>query len=173
MAAVSAAIVWVLLDWLLIRRPTLRGLTTGAITGLVAITPAAGFVSIGGAIAIGIGASLLVYVPVAIAKEKFGFDDALNVFSVHGLGGMWGTFATGLWATKSANANAAATGLFYGNAIQLAIQLKAILATTIYAFVVSYLLLKLLDVLIGLRVSEQSEQSGLDLSQQRESAYPS
>ena len=169
-AAATAGLTWAILDWLFNKHPTMLGMITGAVAGLVAITPAAGFVNIWGAIGIGVGVSVICYVSVAVVKAKFGYDDSLDAFGVHGVGGMWGAIATGLWATKSINPNGA-NGLFYGNAGQLSIQLKATLATAIYSFAVSWILLKVIDALIGLRVSEQSERIGLDLTQHRESGY--
>jgi Amt family ammonium transporter len=107
---------------------------------------------------------------VAIVKAKFGYDDSLDAFGVHGIGGMWGAIATGLWATKAINPGGA-DGLFYGNPGQLPIQVKATLITAVYSFVVSYGLLKIIDAVMGLRVSEQSERIGLDLTQHREAGY--
>jgi Amt family ammonium transporter len=107
---------------------------------------------------------------VSLAKTKLGYDDTLDAFGVHGIGGIWGALATGLFATKAVNA-AGADGLFYGNAGLFSIQLKAVLVTVVYSFVVSYVLLKLIDMTMGLRVSEQEEQIGLDLTQHRESGY--
>ena len=106
----------------------------------------------------------------AVVKTKFGYDDSLDAFGVHGVGGMWGAVATGLWATKAVNP-AGANGLFYGNPGQLAIQMKATAGTALYSLRQLWLLLKLVDALVGLRVSEQEERIGLDLTQHRESAY--
>jgi len=143
---------------------------TGAVAGLVAITPAAGFVNPIGALLIGITVSLICFASVAFLKPKFGYDDSLDAFGVHGIGGMWGALATGLWATKAVNP-AGADGLFYGNAAQFVIQVKAVLVSAIYSFVVSWILFKVLDVVIGLRVSEQDERIGLDLTQHSEAGY--
>ena len=169
-AAATAGLTWAILDWIFNKHPTMLGMITGAVAGLVAITPAAGFVNLWGAIGIGIGVSVICYVSVAVVKAKFGYDDSLDAFGVHGVGGMWGAIATGLWATKAVNPTGA-NGLFYGNPAQLLIQIKATLATAIYSFVVSWILLKVVDALVGLRVSEQSERIGLDLTQHRESGY--
>jgi Amt family ammonium transporter len=169
-AAATAGLTWALLDWIFAKHPTMLGMITGAVAGLVAITPAAGFVNLWGAIGIGVGVSAICYISVAVVKAKLGYDDSLDAFGVHGVGGMWGAIATGLWATKTVNANGA-NGLFYGNAPQLLLQVKATLATAIYSFVVSWVLLKIIDALVGLRVSEQSERIGLDLTQHRESGY--
>jgi Amt family ammonium transporter len=169
-ATAMAGLTWALLDWLFNARPTMLGMITGAVAGLVAITPAAGFVNPWGAIGIGTGASVLCYIGVAVVKAKFGYDDSLDAFGVHGIGGMWGAVATGLWATKAVNA-AGADGLFYGNPAQLWIQVKAVLITAGYSFVVSFILFKLVDAVVGLRATKQEERIGLDLTQHRETGY--
>jgi Amt family ammonium transporter len=169
-AAAMAGLTWAVLDWIVNGRPTVLGVITGAVAGLVAITPAAGFVNVVGALGIGIGVSLICYLFVAFIKVKLGYDDSLDAFGVHGIGGIWGALATGLWATKSVNA-AGADGLFYGNPGQFLIQLKAVAVTTIYSLVVSFVLLKVLDAIMGLRVSEHEERVGLDLTQHREAGY--
>lgn len=169
-AAATAAIVWAVVDWMFNSRPTVLGTITGAVAGLVAITPAAGFVNVLGAIGIGVGASVICYVFVAFVKAKLGYDDSLDAFGVHGIGGIWGALATGIWATKSVNA-AGADGLLYGNPGLLWIQLKAVLVTVVYSLIVSYGLLKLVDAIIGLRVGAEDERIGLDLTQHREAGY--
>jgi Amt family ammonium transporter len=127
-------------------------------------------VTVGGALGIGVGVSLICYLFVAIIKVKFGYDDSLDAFGVHGIGGIWGALATGLWATKSVN-SAGSDGLFYGNPGLLLIQLKAVLVTVVYSLVVSYVILKVIDWVMGLRVGEQDERIGLDLTQHREAGY--
>lgn len=169
-AAATAGLAWAFLDWIFNKHPTMLGMITGAVGGLVAITPAAGYVNVWGAIGIGLGVSALCYFSVAVVKAKLGYDDALDAFGVHGMGGIWGAIATGLWATQTVN-SAGANGLFYGNPGQVLIQLKATLATLLYSGGVTYLLLKLIDALIGLRVSDQAERIGLDLTQHREAGY--
>jgi ammonium transporter, Amt family len=169
-AAAAAGLTWALLEWYFNNRPTMLGMITGAVAGLVAITPAAGFVNALGAIGIGIGVSVICYVSVAIVKQKFGYDDTLDAFGVHGVGGMWGALATGLWATKSVNP-AGADGVFYGNPAQFWIQAKAVLITVVYSFVMSWILLKLVDLMVGLRVNADEERIGLDVTQHRESGY--
>jgi Amt family ammonium transporter len=169
-AAAMAGLTWAILDAIVNGRPTVLGMITGAVAGLVAITPAAGFVTVGGALGIGLGVSLICYLFVSFIKVKFGYDDSLDAFGVHGIGGIWGALATGLWATKAVN-SAGADGLFYGNPVQLWIQLKAVAVTAVYSLVVTYVLLKLIDKVLGLRVSEQEERIGLDLTQHREAAY--
>jgi len=169
-AAAAAGLTWVLLDLAINKHMTMLGMITGAVAGLVAITPAAGFVNPVGALLIGITVSLICYFAVAFLKPRFGYDDSLDAFGVHGIGGMWGALATGLWATKTVN-SAGADGLFFGNPAQFIIQIKAVLASAIYSFVVSWILFKVLDMTIGLRVSEQDERIGLDLTQHSEAGY--
>lgn len=169
-AAATAGLVWAILDWKFNSHPTMLGMITGAVAGLVAITPAAGFVDIFGALAIGTGVSIICYFSVAVMKVKFGYDDTLDAFGVHGVGGIWGALATGLFATKSVNP-AGADGLFYGNPAQFFIQLKATVITMVFSFVVSFILLKIVGAVMGLRVNEQDERIGLDLTQHREAGY--
>ena len=169
-AAAAAGLTWSLLEWKISSKPTMLGMITGAVAGLVAITPAAGFVGPMDAIWIGVGVSVICYFFVAVVKTKFGYDDSLDAFGVHGVGGIWGTLATGLWATKAVNP-AGNNGLFYGNPGLFLVQLKAVAITIAYSFIVSFVLLKIVDVLLGLRVSEDEERIGLDLTQHRESGY--
>ncbi len=169
-AAAAAGLTWAFLDWKFSSRPTMLGMITGAVSGLVAITPASGFVSAVDSIWIGIGVSLICYFFVTVVKVKLGYDDSLDAFGVHGVGGIWGALATGLWANKEINA-AGNNGLFYGNPGLFLVQLKAVLVTIVYSFVVSFVLFKLVDLLMGLRVSEDEERIGLDLTQHRESGY--
>lgn len=169
-AAATAGLTWSILDWIFNSKPTVLGMITGAVGGLVAITPAAGFVNVTGALLIGVGVSVICYVAVAFIKPKFGYDDSLDAFGVHGIGGIWGALATGLFATKAVN-SAGADGLFYGNPAQFIIQLKATVITIVYSALVSYILLKLVDVVVGLRAEERDERLGLDLTEHREAAY--
>lgn len=169
-AAAAAGLTWSLLEWKISSKPTMLGMITGAVGGLVAITPAAGFVGPIDAIWIGVGVSVICYFFVAVVKTKFGYDDSLDAFGVHGVGGIWGALATGLWATKAVNP-AGNNGLFYGNPGLFLVQLKAVGVTIIYSFIVSFALLKIVDILMGLRVSEDEERIGLDLTQHRESGY--
>ncbi len=169
-ATAAAAFTWALMDWIFNSKPTLLGTISGAVAGLVAITPASGFVTPMGAVGVGIGAGVLCYLSVTFMKAKLGYDDSLDAFGVHGVGGIWGALATGLWATKAINP-AGADGLFYGNPAQFIVQLKAVLVTVIYSFIVSFVLLKILNAVMGLRVAEQGEQIGLDLTEHREAAY--
>jgi Amt family ammonium transporter len=169
-AAAMAGLTWAVMDWIFNRRPTVLGVITGAVGGLVAITPAAGFVNVAGALGIGLGVSLICYLFVAYVKVKLGYDDSLDAFGVHGVGGIWGALATGLWATRSVNP-AGADGLFYGNPGLLLIQFKAVAVTIVYSLAVSFVLLKVIDWVVGLRVSEHEERVGLDLTQHREAGY--
>ncbi len=169
-AGAAAGLTWALLEWKFNSKPTMLGMITGAVAGLATITPAAGFVGPIDAIWIGILASLVCYFCVAVIKAKFGYDDSLDAFGVHGVGGILGTLATGLWATKAINP-AGNNGLFYGNPGLFLIQLKATVITIVYSFVVSWALLKIVDAFMGLRVSENEERIGLDLTQHRESGY--
>lgn len=169
-ACAAAGLCWMILDWFYHSRATVLGVITGAVAGLVAITPAAGFVNPVGALYVGISASVICFIFVNIIKVKFGYDDSLDAFGVHGVGGFWGALATGLWATKSVNP-AGADGLFYGNPALFLIQLKAALITLVYSLVVSYILFVLIDKFHGLRVSESDERIGLDLTQHRETGY--
>jgi len=169
-AAAAAGLTWSLLEWKISSKPTMLGMITGAVGGLVAITPAAGFVGPIDAIWIGVGVSVICYFFVAVVKTKFGYDDSLDAFGVHGVGGIWGALATGLWASKSVNP-AGNDGFFYGNPGLFLIQLKAVVITIIYSFIVSWVLLKIVEAVMGLRVSEDEERIGLDLTQHRESGY--
>jgi len=169
-AAASAGLTWAILDWKINAHATVLGMITGVVAGLVAITPAAGFVGPIDAIWIGIGSAIACFLFVAVIKVKLGYDDSLDVFGVHGIGGIWGALATGLWASTEINP-AGANGLFYGNPGLLLIQLKAVLATAIFSGIVTFVLLKFLDSVTGIRVSEQDERIGLDLTQHREAGY--
>ncbi len=169
-AAAAAGLTWALLDWMFNSRSTVLGIITGAVGGLVAITPASGFVNVVGALWIGLGVSVFCYMAVALLKVKFGYDDSLDAFGVHGVGGIWGALATGLWATKAVNP-AGSDGLFYGNPALFFIQFKAVIVTAVYSFVVTFVLLKILTAVMGVRASQQDERIGLDLSQHREAGY--
>ena len=170
MGAAAAGLTWAVMDLIFNKRPTVLGTISGAVAGLVAITPASGFVTPLGALGVGVGAGIVCYLAVAFLKARLGYDDTLDAFGVHGVGGIWGALATGLWATKTVNP-AGADGLFYGNPIQLWIQLKTVAVVMVFSFVGSFVLLKLVDLVAGLRVSELDERIGLDLTQHRESGY--
>jgi Amt family ammonium transporter len=168
-AAAAAAFVWMILSWIH-KRPTVLGTVTGAVVGLVAITPAAGFVPPLAGIAIGGIAAVISYYGMLLLKIKRGVDDSLDVFACHGLGGIWGALATGIFASAAVNA-AGADGLLLGNAMQFLRQLVGVLAVGGFAFAATWILGKLVDVTIGLRVTQSEETVGLDLSQHGERAY--
>ena len=168
-ASAAAALSWLCAEWKHGGKPTMLGAATGAVAGLVAITPGSGFVGPVSALIIGVVAGILCYCAVVL-KSRFGYDDSLDVVGVHGIGGTWGALATGLFASSAINA-AGADGLFFGNVALLGPQIVAVLATWIYAAVGTWIILKLLDASMGLRVSDEDEQMGLDLSQHNEAGY--
>ena len=168
-ATAAAALGWMLTEWSSRGKPTVLGAASGAVAGLVAVTPAAGFVTPMASILIGAVAGVLCYTACNL-KSKLGYDDSLDVVGVHGVGGTWGALATGLFATKLVN-EAGGDGLFYGNPKQVWVQLMAVLVTWVLAFVMTTIILKVLDAIMGLRVNEQDELAGLDLSQHSETAY--
>ncbi len=168
-AAAAAALGWMFTEWATRGKPTVLGAASGAVAGLVAITPASGYVGPVAAIVIGALAGFLCYTACNI-KARLGYDDALDVVGVHGVGGTWGALATGLFASKAVNA-AGADGLLLGNPAQLWTQIVAVLATIITASVGTIVILKIVDVVLGLRVSQEDEVVGLDLSQHSETAY--
>jgi ammonium transporter, Amt family len=169
-AAAAAGLSWACLDWIFNEKPTMLGTATGAVAGLVAITPAAGFVSALSAIVIGIFVSIFCFIAVAVVKPRFGYDDALDVFGVHCVGGIWGALATGLFASKAVNPDGA-NGLFFGNPKQFLIQVAAVAVTIVYSFVVSFVIYKVVDLIMKVRVAEKEETLGLDLTQHHENAY--
>jgi Amt family ammonium transporter len=171
-SAAVAGLAWTLIEWAHRGKPTLVGAATGAVAGLVAITPAAGYVTVPSALVIGLGAALFCYLGVTVLKPRLGYDDSLDVFGVHGVGGIWGAVATGLFATTAVNP-AGADGLLYGNAGLLAAQLAGILAAAGLAGSVTFLSLKLIGLVLPLRVSEVEEAVGLDLALHGEEAYGS
>jgi Amt family ammonium transporter len=168
-AAASAALSWALLDWFINKKPTVVGICTGAVAGLVAITPAAGFVDVGSAIVIGLLVSVFCFFMVSVVKGKLGYDDSLDAFGVHGIGGIWGAIATGLFATPVIQS--AYSGAFAGNPKQLGIQLIAIAATIVYSGVVTVILFKIVEKTLGIRATEEEETAGLDITQHDEIAY--
>ena len=169
-AAASAALMWMFIEWKFTGKPTLLGGATGAVAGLATITPASGFVSPLSAIIIGVAAALICYVAVAVIKLKFSYDDSLDAFGVHGIGGLVGVICTGFLAQKILNP-AGNNGLFFGNAAQLGTQAFGALAIIIYSVGITFILLKVLDATMGLRVSDEEEVIGLDITQHEESAY--
>jgi len=169
-AAAMAALAWLVIDWIVTKKPTVLGAATGAVAGLVAVTPAAGFVTPMAAIAIGVLVALVCYLAVAVIKQRLGYDDSLDAFGVHGVGGTVGALLTGVFATRLVNP-AGADGLLYGNLRQLGVQAIAVGATIVYAAAVTLILTKVLDLVMGLRVRDEEEAIGLDNTQHKESAY--
>ena len=167
-SAAAAAFTWMILSWIY-RRPTLLGTATGAVAGLVAITPAAGFVSPIMGIPIGIGAAVICYYCMLFRMNRH-IDESLDVWAVHGMGGTWGALATGIFASAAVN-SAGADGLLLGNWLQLGRQFIGVAAVWAFAFVATMILGKLIDITIGLRVSGTEETVGLDISQHGERAY--
>jgi len=168
-AAAAAGLVWMILSWI-DNKPSVLGIVTGAVVGLVAVTPGAGFVTPLGALLIGGLAAPISYYAIKFVKGRNLIDESLDVFACHGLGGLWGALATGLFATTAVNAGGA-NGLFYGNPGQFLSQLWAALIAIVVSVAVTYLLAKILDRLMGLRVSDSEEQVGLDISEHAERAY--
>lgn len=168
-AAATAALSWTLIEWQHREKPTTLGIGSGAIAGLVAITPAAGFVTPLSALLIGFGAGIFCYFGILL-KTKMGYDDSLDVVGIHGIGGTWGGLATGLFATQSVN-EAGNNGLFYGNPAQLGIQFISIIVTWVYAFVLTLIIFYVVRAVMGIRVPEDDEVRGLDLTQHSETGY--
>ncbi|MDA8083706.1 MAG: ammonium transporter [Nitrospiraceae bacterium] len=168
-AAAVAALSWMVVEWMHSKKPTVLGLASGAVGGLVAITPAAGFVNISGAILIGIAAGVIPFFSVAWLKPRLGYDDTLDAFGIHGIGGMLGAILTGVFADPSINE--AGKGLLYGNPGQLLTQLLAVGATLLYSAVMTFVIFMILKFTVGLRVDPEDEMLGLDESQHGEKAY--
>jgi Amt family ammonium transporter len=167
-SAAMAALTWMTVSWLRHGRPSVLGAAAGAVAGLVAITPASGYVDGPASIVIGFVAGIVCFFAVELLKKYV--DDALDVFAVHGIGGIWGALATGIFAQKAINP-AGADGLLYGNPQQLLIQAVAVVVAAVYAGVLTAGILKVIDLVIGLRVPEQDEVLGLDTTQHGELAY--
>jgi len=168
-ASAMAAFTWAMIDWRMHGKPSVVGICTGAVAGLVAITPASGFVDTTGAFIIGIMVGIICWWTVNVVKKKFGYDDAYDAFGVHGVGGIVGALATGLFATAAVQASS--KGLFYGNPIQLWIQTKAVLATIIWSGCITALIFWVVDKTVGIRASEAEEEKGMDDSEFGEDAY--
>lgn len=169
-ATAAAGLSWALLEWKMNGKPTVLGTASGAVAGLVAITPASGYVDVMGAIWIGLLVSVFCFFAVSWIKPKFGYDDSLDAFGVHCIGGTWGALATGIWATKAIN-SAGGNGLLFGNPQQLFIQIQAVLFTLVYSFVATFIIIKIMDMVMGVKVSQEEEVMGLDLTQHHERAY--
>jgi Amt family ammonium transporter len=168
-AAAAAALSWMIVEWMHSKKPTVLGLASGAVGGLVAITPAAGFVNITGAILIGIAAGVIPFFAVALLKPKLGYDDTLDAFGIHGVGGTIGAILTGVFADPSINE--LGKGLLYGNAGQLMTQIIASAITFVYSAVATAVIFMVIKYTLGLRVDEEDEVIGLDESQHGEKAY--
>lgn len=169
-ATAAAGLTWALIEWWHNGSPTILGTVTGAVAGLVAITPACGFVNPMNAMFIGMMVAVICYLAVAVIKSKLGYDDLLDAFGVHGVGGTVGTIATGFFAEKAVNA-AGANGLLFGNAHQLAVQCLSLVVAVAFAVIMTFIIFKIVDALVGMRVEEKNEIVGLDLTQQSEAAY--
>ena len=167
-AGAMAGLTWCALDWLLNRKPTLLGAITGAIGGLATVTPASGFVDLWGAVAIGFFAGFIPFIVVMVIKPRLRLDDSLDAFGVHGVGGIIGSIAVGLFANPAVNGRA---GLLYGESALFVSQLKAVGIVAAYSLLVTFALLKLVDLVMPLRASDHEERVGLDLTQHKESAY--
>jgi Amt family ammonium transporter len=168
-AAAAAALTWALLDWFIDKKPTVVGISTGAVAGLVAITPAAGFVGVPGALVIGVIVSLVCFCMVAYVKPRLGYDDSLDAFGVHGIGGMLGAILTGVLATPLIQP--AYSGAIYGNYHQLLVQFIAVFATIIYSGIGTFILFKITEKFVGIRATDKHEAIGLDETQHGENAY--
>ncbi len=169
-AAAAAALTWMILAWMVSGKPSVVAAASGAVAGLVAITPAAGFVGPLAAIVIGMGAGTFCFLALRL-RTRLGYDDALDVFAVHGIGGMWGAIATGIFASVAINAGIGLEGLITGEVELFWKQIVAVAATMAYSFIVTAVILKALDVTMGLRATEAQEMEGLDINQHGERAY--
>ncbi|MCR4337751.1 MAG: ammonium transporter [Candidatus Omnitrophica bacterium] len=169
-AAAAAGLSWAIIEWLKSGKPTMFGVATGVVAGLVAVTPAAGFVTAMGALVIGLTVSIVCFFAVSFLKPKLGYDDSLDAFGVHGIGGIWGALMTGVFATTTVN-SAGANGLIYGNPALVFIQLKAVAITVVYSAVMTFIILKVIDMIVGVRAGYEDEMMGLDLADHHERAY--
>lgn len=170
-ATATAAVTWMVIDWVFNKKPTTVGACTGAVAGLVAITPAAGTVGLLGAFAIGIITPVVCFFMVAVIKPKYKYDDALDAFGVHGIGGIVGSVLSGVFATQFITGSEGPQGALYGDWHQLWVQIVATLFTVVYSGVVTFILYKVVDKLVGMRVDKRVEEEGLDVYEHGESAY--
>lgn len=170
LATAAAMMSWVIVEWLRHGKPTVLGAVSGAIAGLVAITPACGFVTPMSSIIIGLVVSVICYFGVSVVKAKLGYDDSLDAFGIHGIGGTWGALATGLFASKAVN-EAGNNGLFYGNPDQLVTQLIGVAASWAIGAVGTFIILKVINVFTKLRATDEEQEAGLDITQHGEDAY--
>ncbi len=169
-AAAAATVSWVFTEWMYHGKPTILGAASGCVAGLVAITPAAGFVSLIPSLIIGLAAGIICFLAVAVIKPKLGYDDSLDAFGVHGIGGTWGAIATGLFASKAVNP-AGANGLFYGNAGQLTTQLIGVGVSWVFAAVMTFIILKVIGMFMEVRTNAEQEVQGLDITEHGERGY--
>ncbi len=170
-ATATAAVTWMSIDWIFNKKPTTVGACTGAVAGLVAITPAAGTTDLLGAFCIGIITPIICFFMVAVVKRKFRYDDALDAFGVHGVGGIIGSILTGVFATQYITGAGGEQGALYGDWHQLVVQIFATLVSIIYSAAVTFILYKIVDALVGMRVDKRVEEEGLDIYEHGESAY--
>jgi Amt family ammonium transporter len=168
MATATAGFVWMLVEWMMRGKPTVIGICTGAVAGLVAITPASGFVGPIGSVCIGAAAGIVCYWGCTGLKHMLGYDDALDAFGVHAVGGMVGALLTGVFAIEQYGGTA---GLIEGNAMQVVNQIEGIVIVFVYDAIVSLIILKIIDIFIGLRVSDEVEREGLDLALHGEAVH--
>ena len=171
LATCVAAMTWMVIDWLHNKKPTTVGVCTGAVAGLVAITPAAGTVDVLGAFFIGLVSSLVCFYMVAVIKPKYKYDDALDAFGVHGIGGIVGSILTGVFATQYISGEGGVQGALYGDWNQLWIQIIATVVSIVFSAVMTFILFKVVDKLVGIRVDARVEEEGLDVYEHGESAY--
>ena len=171
LATCVAALTWMAIDWIMNKKPTTVGACTGAVAGLVAITPAAGTVDILGAICIGLISSLVCFYMVAVVKPKLGYDDTLDAFGVHGIGGIVGSILTGVFATRFISGEGGVEGALYGDWHQLGVQVLATVISIVFSAVMTFVLFKVTDRLVGIRVDKRVEEEGLDIYEHGESAY--
>ncbi|PJI07678.1 MULTISPECIES: ammonium transporter [Clostridium] len=169
-SAAAATVAWIACEWALSKKPTILGALTGTLAGLVAITPACGYVTVGSSIVIGLIGGIICYFSVTYMKGKLGYDDALDAFGCHGIGGTWGSIATGIFATKAVNSTGA-NGLLYGNASLLLKQIEATIATYAYSIVGTIIIIFVVNLIFKMRASEDEETLGLDITMHGERAY--
>ncbi|HEX2957574.1 MAG TPA: ammonium transporter, partial [Chitinispirillaceae bacterium] len=168
-ASAAAALAWMVTEWIHSKKPTVLGLCSGAVAGLVTVTPAAGFVNIGGALIIGILAGIVTFIMVAFVKSKIGYDDTLDAFGIHGIGGILGALLTGVFADPSINK--LGTGLLYGNPHQFTIQLIAAVVSIVYVVIVTLIIFMIIKFTVGLRANADEEYVGMDKCEHGEKAY--
>jgi Amt family ammonium transporter len=167
----AAALAWMVIEWVVRGKPSVLGIISGAVAGLVAITPASGFVLPGGALVIGLVAGLVCFWASTSLKRKLKYDDSLDVFGVHAVGGIVGAILTGVFAMSEVSGSDGPAGLIEGNAGQVLTQIYGIVVTIAYCAIVSFILFKIVDVIVGLRVTEDEEREGLDLALHGESLH--